>query len=87
MSTYSVETKRAIELQRAASDAYRLARDTRDADPALAHARRPLPACSGRLHTPMPMRRVHARRPSASETNPGVPHSVRRRHRPSNRAR
>ncbi|WP_175887362.1 hypothetical protein [Burkholderia contaminans] len=38
MSTYSVETKRAIELQHAASDAYRLARDTRDADPALARA-------------------------------------------------
>lgn len=38
MSTDSVETKQAIELQRAASDAYRLARDTRDADPALARA-------------------------------------------------
>ena len=38
MSTHSVESKRAIELQHAASDAYRLARDTRDADPALARA-------------------------------------------------
>ncbi|WP_041492438.1 hypothetical protein [Burkholderia lata] len=38
MSTHSVETKQAIELQHAASDAYRLARDTRDADPALARA-------------------------------------------------
>ncbi|MCA7882313.1 hypothetical protein LGM58_03835 [Burkholderia contaminans] len=36
MSTHSVETKRAVELQHAASDAYRLARDTHDADPALA---------------------------------------------------
>ncbi|EKS9797703.1 MULTISPECIES: hypothetical protein [Burkholderia] len=38
MMTNSVETKQAIELQHAASDAYRLARDTRDADPALARA-------------------------------------------------
>jgi hypothetical protein len=38
MSTNSVETKQAIELQQVASDAYRLARDTRDADPALARA-------------------------------------------------
>ncbi|KER65964.1 MULTISPECIES: hypothetical protein [Burkholderia] len=38
MSTHTVETKQAIELQHAASDAYRLARDTRDADPVLARA-------------------------------------------------
>ncbi|MBN3830729.1 hypothetical protein [Burkholderia sp. Ac-20344] len=42
MSTHSVETKRAIDLQHAASDAYRLARDARDADPA--HARAPIAA-------------------------------------------
>ncbi|NTX28605.1 hypothetical protein HT746_15955 [Burkholderia pyrrocinia] len=34
MSTHSVETKQAIELQHASSDAYRLARDVRDADTA-----------------------------------------------------
>lgn len=34
MSTYSVETQHAIELQQASSDAYRLARDVRDADSA-----------------------------------------------------
>ncbi|ALX17094.1 hypothetical protein P350_36435 [Burkholderia cepacia JBK9] len=33
MNTHSVETKQAIALQQAASDAYRLARDARDADP------------------------------------------------------
>ncbi|MCA8276624.1 hypothetical protein LGN17_29510 [Burkholderia sp. AU30280] len=38
MTTYVDATKHAIELQHAASDAYRLARDTRDADPALARA-------------------------------------------------
>ncbi|HDR9482083.1 hypothetical protein BLA13014_01316 [Burkholderia aenigmatica] len=38
MSTHTVETKQAIELQHAASNAYRLARDTRDADPVLARA-------------------------------------------------
>ncbi|MBY8604614.1 MAG: hypothetical protein IOC39_28960 [Burkholderia sp.] len=39
MSTHSVETTQAIALQHAASDAYQLARDARDADPA--HARAP----------------------------------------------
>ncbi|VBB17161.1 hypothetical protein [Burkholderia stabilis] len=38
MSTHSVETTQAIELQRASSDAYRQARDAYDADPARAHA-------------------------------------------------
>ncbi|WP_423383054.1 hypothetical protein [Burkholderia sp. LMG 32019] len=39
MSTRSVETKQAIARQHAASDAYRLARDAYDADPA--HTRAP----------------------------------------------
>ncbi|MGU3781858.1 hypothetical protein [Burkholderia metallica] len=38
MNAQSAEAKQAIELQQAASDAYRLARDTRDADPMLARA-------------------------------------------------
>ncbi|WP_175952105.1 hypothetical protein [Burkholderia sp. BCC0405] len=38
MTKYVDATKHAIELQHAASHAYRLARDTRDADPALARA-------------------------------------------------
>ncbi|AXF25657.1 hypothetical protein CUJ89_35060 [Burkholderia pyrrocinia] len=36
MSTHSVEAEQAIELQHAASDAYRQARDARDADTARA---------------------------------------------------
>ncbi|MGY4724441.1 hypothetical protein [Burkholderia pyrrocinia] len=38
MSTDSVATKQANELQHASSDAYRQARDARDADPARARA-------------------------------------------------
>lgn len=38
MSTHAVETKQAIEWQQAASDAYRLARDVRDADTARTRA-------------------------------------------------
>jgi len=38
MSKHSVETKHAIELQQASSDAYRLARDVRDADSARTRA-------------------------------------------------
>ncbi|MCU9951993.1 MULTISPECIES: hypothetical protein [Burkholderia] len=38
MSTHSVATKQAIDLQHASSDAYRQARDARDTDPARTRA-------------------------------------------------